>query len=247
MTVCHARTVAKRRSIPVPGPVERALDAALDKALSIQRPVVQAYLDRTRARRPEASPAEVVEQLERRYRAAVVGIGAASGGASALPGVGTVASVAAGAAEITAFISATAMYVLALAELHGVPVSDPEVRRALVLAALVGEPGALAIDGAAAASGGSWAQVLGRRASTESLGGINGRLGKLMLTRFGARQGMLLAGRAVPFGIGAGIGAAGNAALARGVIRAARRSFGPPPKRFPGRVIDVPPRKDPAR
>jgi hypothetical protein len=223
------------------------LDAALDKALAIQRPVVQAYLDRTRARHPEATPAEVIEQLERRYRAAVIGIGAASGGAAALPGVGTAASVAAGAAEITAFISATAMYVLALAELHDVPLSDPDVRRALVLAALVGETGVLAVDGVAVESGASWAQVLGRRASKESLGGLNGRLGKLLLTRFGTRQGALLIGRAVPFGIGAGIGAAGNAALARGVIRAARRNFGPPPKRLRGRVIDVPMRKGTAR
>jgi hypothetical protein len=237
----------RRRSIPVPEPVERALDAALDKALAIQRPVVQSYLARTHDRRPDASPAEVVEQLERRYRAAVVGIGAASGGAAALPGVGTAASVATGAAEIAAFVGATAMYVLALAELHGIPVSDPEVRRALVLAALVGEAGTIAIDGTAVEAGSTWAQVLGRRATKESLGGLNGRLGKLLLTRFGARQGALLVGRAVPFGIGAGIGAAGNAALARGVIRAARRTFGPPPKRFRGRVIDVPVRKDPAR
>jgi hypothetical protein len=236
----------RRRSIPVPEPVERALDAALDKALAIQRPVVQSYLARMHERHREASPAEVIEQLERRYRMAVVGIGAASGGAAALPGVGTAASVATGAAEIAAFVSATAMYVLALAELHDIPVSDPEVRRALVLAALVGEAGTIAIDGTAVEAGSTWAQVLGRRASKESLGGLNGRLGKLLLTRFGARQGALLVGRAVPFGIGAGIGAAGNAALARGVIRAARRTFGPPPKRFRGRVIDVPVPKDPA-
>lgn len=239
--------MAKRRSVPVPAPVERALDAALDKALSIQRPVVQSYLARVRARRPDARPAEVVEQLERRYRTAVMGIGAASGGAAALPGVGTAASVAAGAAEIAAFVSATAMYVLALAELHGVPVSDPEVRRALVLAALVGETGTPAVEGAAMESGASWAQVLGRRASKESLGGLNGRLGRLLVTRFGARQGALLVGRAVPFGIGAGIGAAGNAALAHGVVRAARRSFGPPPAQFPGRVVDVPVRKGTTR
>lgn len=239
--------MAKRRSVPVPPPVERALDAALDKALAIQRPVVQGYLARVRARRPDARPAEVVDQLERRYRTAVMGIGAASGGAAALPGVGTATSIAAGAAEIGAFVSATAMYVLALAELHSVPVSDPEVRRALVLAALVGEVGTVAIDGTSVEAGSSWAHVLGRRGSKESLGGLNGRLGRLLLTRFGARQGALLLGRAVPFGIGAGIGAAGNAALAQGVIRATRRSFGPPPKRFAGRVIDVPIDKDQAR
>lgn len=227
--------------VPVPAPVERALDAALDKALAVERPIVQSYLARVRARRPNATPAEVIEQLERRYRAAVVGIGAASGGTAALPGVGTVTSIAAGTAEIAAFVSATAMYVLALAELHDVPVSDPEVRRALVLAALVGEVGTVAIDGAAVESGSSWAQVLGRRASKDSVKGINGHLGKLLLTRFGTRQGALLVGRAVPFGVGAGIGAVGNAALARVVIRSARRNFGPPPKHFYGRVIDVPP------
>ncbi len=224
--------MAKRRSLPVPPPVERALDAALDKALTIQRPVVQAYLDRVRARRPDARPAEVIDQLERRYRTAVMGIGAASGGAAALPGVGTATSLAAGAAEIAAFVSATAMYVLALAELHSVPVSDPEVRRALVLAALVGETGTVAIDGTAVEAGSSWAQVLGRRGVQGVPRRAQRPAGRLLLTRFGARQGALLLGRAVPFGIGAGIGAAGNAALAHGVIRAARRSFGPPPKRF---------------
>jgi len=61
------------------------------------------------------------------------------------------------------------------------------------------------------------------------------------VTRFGARQGALLVGRALPLGIGAGIGAAGNAALARGAISTARRAFGPPPDLFPARVIDVPP------
>jgi hypothetical protein len=42
-------------------------------------------------------------------------------------------------------------------------------------------------------------------------------------------------------GIGAGIGAAGNAALARASIAAARRVFGPPPEHFPPRIVDVPP------
>jgi hypothetical protein len=60
-----------------------------------------------------------------------------------------------------------------------------------------------------------------------------------MLTRFGSRQGALLLGRALPLGIGAGIGAAGNAALARLSIRASRRIFGPPPSTFGPRIVDV--------
>lgn len=228
--------------IPVPAGIEQALDTALDKALSVQRPVILNYLDRTRSRRPDMTPAQLIQQLERRYLLAVVGIGGASGAAAAVPGGGTAASIASGAAEITAFVSASAMFVLALAELHGVPVSDPDVRRALVVAVLVGEGGEAVLAGTAGESA-HWAQVIGRGTSREKIAGINGRLGHLLLTRFGARQGALLFGRALPLGIGAGIGAAGNAALARGAIGAARTAFGPAPLKFPPRIIDVAPAK----
>jgi hypothetical protein len=228
-----------RKKVRLPVGVEAALDTALDKALRIQRPVVLAYLARVRQRKPDATPAEVIDQLERRYRAAVIGIGGASGAAAAVPGVGTGVTLASGAAEITAFVSATAMYVLTVAEIHGLPVSDPELRRALVLAVLVGEGAAAAIAGAAGESP-HWAQVIGRSTSREKIAGINGRLVHLLVTRFGARQGALAVGRALPLGIGAGIGAAGNALLARTAIASARKAFGPAPRAFPPRVVDVP-------
>jgi hypothetical protein len=225
-----------RRRIPVPASVERALDSALDRALAIQRPAVTAYLDRVRAKHPTASPADVIDQLERRYLTAVVGSGAASGGAAALPGVGTTASIATGAAEIAAFVGATALYVLAVAEVHGVGTADPQVRRALVLTVLLAEAAEPTME---AASGGvaHWAHVLGRT-NRESIGGITARLAQLLVGRFGARQGALLVGRALPLGIGAGIGAAGNAALAKASIATSRRAFGPPPKRFGSRIIE---------
>lgn len=220
--------------------VDTTLDAALDRALRIQRPAVLAYLERVRSRNPNMTPAQLVHQLERRYRATVTGLGGASGAAAAVPGAGTGAALASGAAEVTAFVSATALFVLALAELHGVPVSDPDLRRALVVAVLVGDTENLAVE-AGGRSGSHWAQLLARSAAHHGgrATGLDDRLRRLVLTRFGARQGALLLGRALPLGIGAGIGAAGNAALARGAIAAARRAFGPPPDRFPPRVIDV--------
>lgn len=235
--------MAKRRflpRIPLPARVEQTLDSALDKALSVQRPAVLAYLDRTRSKNPRMTPAELEDQLARHYRTAVMGIGGASGAAATLPGAGTAASLASGAAEITAFISASAMYVLALAELHDVPVSDPQVRRALVLSVLVGEGGAAVVAGEPGAEV-HWAAVLGRSTSKEKIAGINGRLGRMLLTRFGTRQGALLFGRALPLGIGAGVGAVGNAALAKSIVKSARKAFGPPPRRFPARVVDVRP------
>ena len=230
-----------RKRIQLPSGAEEALDSALDKALSLERPVVLAYLARVRRRTPGETPADVVARMERFYRRSVVGIGAASGGTAALPGVGTVVSVATGAAEIAAFVSATAMYVLGLAEIHGLPVSNPEVRRALVLGTMLGDGGAAAITAGGVDVRKHWAQIITRTTArdTDKIKGINAKLGALMLTRFGARQGALLAGRALPFGIGAGVGALGNVALATAAIAAARRAFGPPPAGWRPRVIDA--------
>jgi hypothetical protein len=237
--------MAKERRVVVPAGVERMLDVALDKALAVQRPAVQSYLDRIRRRHPELSPADVVRQLERRYLTAVVGIGGASGAAAAVPGTGTAASLASGAAEVTAFVSATALYVLALAELHGVPVSDPEVRRALVVSVLVGETGIAALEGGEVIAEKHWAHVLARATPRDKVTVLNNYLARRMVRRLGTKQGALLLGRALPLGIGAAIGAGGNAALARSAIATARKAFGPAPRTFPPRVVDVKPRLRP--
>jgi hypothetical protein len=221
----------------VPDPVGRALDVALDRSLAIEQPVVHAYVERVRSKRPGARPDEVIAHLERQYRRAVTGIGAAAGSAAAVPGIGTGAALASGMAEVVAFVSATAMYVLALAELHDIPTHDPHVRRELVMAVLLGEGSAAAIEASRAGGGAHWAHVISSTGSTNAAGG-HGGWSKLLVLRFGARQSALYLGRAVPMGIGAGIGAVGNAALARGAIASARRAFGPPPTRLPGRVIE---------
>jgi hypothetical protein len=228
---------SKATRVPIPRTVEHVLDTALDRALSIQQPAVAAYVARIRRRKPGASPAEVLTMLEHRYLAAVVGTGAAAGGAAALPAVGTAATLASGAAEVAAFVSATAVYVLALAEVYGIPMHDAHVRRALVLTVLLGDVGELALAGADVPAK-HWARVIGHTNSKE-IKGLNAQITQLLLARFGARQSALLLGRALPFGIGAGVGAAGNAALGRGVVLSARRAFGPSPVRFAAHVVDV--------
>jgi len=237
--------MAKERRVTLPAGAERVLDVALDKALAVQRPAVQAYLDRTHRRHPEMTPADVIRQLERRYVVAVTGIGGASGAAAAVPGTGTAASLASGAAAVSAFVSATALYVLALAELHSVPLSDPEVRRALVMSTLIGENGMAVVDGGEALADQHWAHVLGRTTPRDRVVMINGYLASRFVRRLGTRQGALYVGRALPLGIGVAIGAGGNAALARGAIGAARKAFGPAPSTYPPRVVDIRPRPRP--
>ena len=220
----------------LPGGVERGLDTALDRALSIQQSAIISYVDRLR-RRPGATPASVIKGLERRYLAAVTAIGAASGGVAAVPGVGTAASLASGVAEIVAFVEASSLFALAVAEVHEIRLTEPELRRTLVLAVLLGDAGVASIE-AIGMGESRWAPVLARGVNREAVGKVNKTLMSHFTARFGARQGALALGRALPFGVGAGIGAVGNAALGRTVVRSARRGFPRPAHDFGPRIIE---------
>lgn len=233
----------RRRALPIPVPsfVEGILDAALDRAMRVQRPAVAAYVERARSKRSH-TPADTVRELERIYLGAVTAIGAAAGASAAIPGVGTGTSIATAAFEIGAFAESTALFGLAVAEVHGQRIDNLEQRRALVLALLLGDAGVQILQESASGAGRSraaWSQVLSQHASEETVRRTNRRLAKHFLPRFGLQQGALLVGRAIPMGVGAGIGAAGNAALARASIAAARRVFGPPPTQFPPRVVEL--------
>ncbi|WP_223244239.1 hypothetical protein [Streptomyces sp. CBMA156] len=78
-------------SASVPG--QRVLDL-LDKAIGLQSPLVRKNIARARQRNPEASPEQVIRNLERMYVSALAGTGAAVGGVAAAPGVGTGAALA---------------------------------------------------------------------------------------------------------------------------------------------------------
>jgi hypothetical protein len=132
--------------------------------------------------------------------------------------------------------------VLALAEIYRIPAHEPQVRRALVLTVLLGDVGA-AVFGGSQVEAKHWAQVLGMSSSRDAVREINAQLGRHLVGRFGARQGALMVGRALPFGVGAGIGAVGNLALGRAAVASSRRVFGPPPTRFPDAVWDATPRE----
>src|SRR5262245_61239206 len=116
------RRMAKRRRrtilIPMPSFVEGVLDSSLDRAMRVQRPGVVSYVNRARAKRG-LSPEATIHELERIYVGAVTTIGAVAGASAAFPGVGTGASVATAAFEIGAFAEATALFGLAVAEVHG--------------------------------------------------------------------------------------------------------------------------------
>ncbi len=171
----------------------------------------------------------MIKRLERQLLASVTASGAAVGAAAAAPGFGTAAALTLSAGESGAFLEAAALYTLALADVHGVHISDLERRRSLFLAIMLGESGNQAISSVAERTGKHWARQLVQRIPTSQIKAINKVLGHNFVTKYGTKQGLVVLGRIVPFGIGAVIGGSANAAMAQAVIRSARRAFGPAP------------------
>ncbi|MEU7918990.1 hypothetical protein [Micromonospora zamorensis] len=211
---------------------QRVLDV-LDKAITIQSPLVRKNIARARQRNPEATPAEVIRNLERMYVSALAGTGAAVGGAAAAPGVGTGVALALSAGEVLSSLQLSALFALSVAEVHGVRMDEVERRRTIVMGIMLGGSGSATITKVAERTGQHWGRQVVAKVPVETLRQINKILGKHFITKYGTKQGIIVLGRAAPFGIGAVIGGGANAALATLAVRASRRAFGPPPPSWP--------------
>lgn len=215
--------------------LKKALNASVDKGLRVQSPAVEAYLNRARQRRPDATPAEVITSLEKQYLASVVTLGVGTGATAALPGPHRAVGLIINVAEVGVFTEASMLFCLAVAEVHGIGVDDLERRRTLLLAILMGDGGSKIVERVAGRTGPYWARSIVNRVPMSTINAINKVLGPRFVTKYGTKQGILVLGRELPFGIGAAIGGGGNAVLGRATIATARRAFGPAPDAWPGR------------
>jgi hypothetical protein len=212
------------------------------RAVEIQRPFVLAYVRRLQRKHPRASSARLAEILERDYLRAVTGGGAIVGATAVVPGVGTVASLGLSAAATVGFLEATALYATSLAELHGIRLTNPEKASTMVMAIMLGEEGTAllgTLSGQAMGKGTSatkaWGNALSRSMPT-GFGAIRSKVQKAFLRNLLKRQGSALLGRALPFGIGAVVGGAGNLMMGRAVVSNAKEAFGPMPDTIPGEL-----------
>lgn len=215
-----------------PTPVERQdfVRSALDSAMRVHGSMVEKYIARARQRRPDATPTEVVRALERMYRSALTGTGAAVGAVAAVPAVGTGTALALSGGEVLSTLELTALFGFSLAQIHGVPLDEIERRRTLVMGIMIGGSGADTIPKIAERTGRHWAKEILAKVPRSKLLQINKVLGRNFVTKYGTKQGIIVLGRVIPFGIGAVIGGGANLVLAETAIRASRRAFGPPPE-----------------
>jgi hypothetical protein len=213
------------------------LDHLVDKAVTIPSASIHKHVDKVRARNPDASPAEVIKFLEKEYMRVIQTTGTAVGAAAAIPAVGTAASVALSTSDVATFFASSAAFSLAVADVHGIEVQDVPRRRALLLATVLGDQGAQDVENAIGGSGVAWGKVLLTSMPRTTLHKVNKALTHRFIQKQIAKQGSLLLGRILPFGVGAIVGWVGARALGHTVIAQSRVAFGAPPERFP-RVIE---------
>ena len=124
---------------------------------------------------------------------------------------------------------------MAVADVHGVQIVDLERRRTLLMGVLMGNGGSRVVEKVAGRTGTHWAKSLVKAVPMAKIDAVNNVLGRRFITKYGTKQGVLVLGRDLPYGIGAVIGAGGNAALGWMTVSGARRAFGPAPQDWPSK------------
>lgn len=227
--------------------------AQMFKAIAVQRPVVLEYLRSVRRAKPYATPAEVLKELDSRYVATVTITSSGVGASAAIPGLGVPIALGLGVADVLFFYETSALYVLAVAELHGIPVDDPERAKPLVLGMLLGQKSqsqvnkmvmnAVGIGGVSAAKKSAsgvvgkalpkgWGEVLTEQLPESALAPLTIALGRESI-KLGGKLSAGAVGKAIPFGVGAVIGGVGSFTFGRDVVKAARMAFPESPVGFP--------------
>jgi hypothetical protein len=218
----------------------------LDRVIRVQRPAVVAHIRSVRLRHPDATPAEIARILERRYLAAVTTGGAAVGATAVVPGFGTAVTLGLSGAETVGFLEATALFAQSLAEVHGIALETPDRARALVLTLMLGDEGVNLVRQLASQAAGAstrsayWGELVTKTLPRAAVGPLLDRLKTSFVHHFAARGGASLIGKALPFGVGAAIGGAGNHILGRRVVAASRKAFGAAPAVLPAELEPLP-------
>jgi hypothetical protein len=201
---------------------------SVDRLVESRYDAAAALVARLRAEHPDVTDDQLVERIVRRFSRELGVVAAMSGGAAAVPGAGTAAAVLTAGADVAYSVSRLGEMVLAIGIAYGHDTASFEERKAWVLAVLSMSRGAVAgLDGLAAkigAEGGAAALASLTGAQLES---INSKLAAKVVAKLSTDAAVSRLGRVLPFGIGAGVGAAGSIAIARSVARQARRFFRP--------------------
>lgn len=212
--------------------------SAVDVMTEAPQSFIEERVNRLRLENPEATPAEIIGILSRKFYKSSGATSAGTGAVAAFPGLGTVAGLGVSSAQFLAFLAQAGIYVLSVAHIYGIPTENRELRRMLVMSSILGEDATELLTAKLGFSSigllrSSFAQ-LGTNVTAKANSLLANRLKKL-LVRKGATS---IFGKVMPFGVGAGIGWWVGNTMAREVIRGTSYFLGPIPTSF---AFDVTP------
>lgn len=224
---CHTAAVTSANKFDP----KMLVKAGLNTALDAQHPLAVENVARLRRLHPDKSPAELIAYLNKVYVGTVTATGTGAGVAAVVPN-GWV-QVPAAFADLLAFLEASVLYTLSVAEIHGVDIEDVERRRLLVTSVLVGNTAATSVlEPVIGRTAPYWGKKVVESIPLSAIKSANKILGPRFITKYGTKQGVLVLGKQVPLFIGAAIGGSGNAIFGTFVVKAARSILGPPPGRW---------------
>lgn len=183
-------------------------------------------VSRLRVENPAATADELADRLIRRCARELAVGGAVAGGAAASPVAGVTVAVATAGADATFSMGRLSEMIMGIGLIYGHEQATVDERTALVLAVLgLSESAAVGLTGIAARVGSrGGARLVARLPAGAAPSPTAGATRRALSKVSGARGPWSLAAL-VPYGIGAGVGAAGNAVLAHSVGRAAKQYF----------------------
>ncbi len=192
---------------------------AVDRAVETRWAAAQ-----ERARSVEGDREQRIEAVTTKIRRELGVAGAASGGASAVPGVGFGTAAATFAVELAWTTVRLADLILTIAAIHGHDRAELEERRMWVLSILTYREGAAgAVARLAAEMAESPARRGARQLTRRTIRRINASLGAGMIAKYGSRRAIAALGRVIPFGVGAALGYGVNT---RAVTMTAKHAHG---------------------
>ena len=229
------------------------MTGAIYSAIDAQRSAAISYVRNVRGRQLDATPAEIVKTLERHYLVSVTASGSAVGATAFIPGAGTAVALGAAAAELLLQFELAALFGLAIAEVHGLNITDRDRARTVILTLMLEQEGRSKVTALAKAairrdaSGLTGAAQLGKGVSVDDLP-LADLLGTAVpadlvpsilesvqdLAKKKLPETVAVAGtRLIPGGIGMVLGGFGGYAAGNDVVQASRQAFGPSPDVLP--------------
>jgi len=204
----------------------------VDRLVEHRHSAAAADVGRLRHEHPDDTPDQLADRLIRRYAKDLAVTGAVTGGAAASPVAGMAVAAASAGADAAVNVSRLGEMVMGLGIIYGHDALSVEERRTAVLAVMgLADGAAVGMTGLAARAGARGGARVVRRLPVAGAAAGAGALtakagvGRRAMTKLSSTKGPWSLAALIPYGIGAGVGAAGNALLARAVGRAAKEYF----------------------